>query len=129
MVNVFEPALLITGLTGLLVGAGLGEWLSQTLPKYRVLIALALWAPVLVCVVLGLGIRPAVNPPSVVTITTVHAGLFMAVLGLVMGAGIMLMRRNRGQQLYGLVLGSAFGVPLLTNFWMGSAIAQATYGA
>ena len=128
MINVFEPAFLIVGLVALLAGAGIGELLCRAVPKYRIIIAIGLWLPVLSVVFAGVGITPAGDAPSHVSVSPLAAGGCMLLIGLVMGAGLMLMQRSRGQQIYGLVLGSAFGVPLLTNFWMGSALAQATYG-
>lgn len=129
MPDIFQPVFITVGVLAVLVGGLVGEFVARVVPHQRILIAVSLWVGVGVMTFAGIGLRQPEETPHVLTVGDFAVIRHMAVVGLMLGAGLMLSRRARMQQVFGLAGLAVIGLPLATNFWLGAGLAQATYGA
>ncbi|MEQ9316348.1 MAG: hypothetical protein RLN72_10895 [Henriciella sp.] len=133
MLNIFDPAFLIAGAFGLLVGAGIGEFLAQKLPAQKILIAICLYVAMAVSILAGAdfsaimqGVVADHGSADGAIMWTVTRQIFM--LGLLSGAALFLHQRGRPQQVVALCISAVIGLPIMMNIWMGAGITYSTQG-
>ncbi|MEM5516659.1 hypothetical protein WNY37_06835 [Henriciella sp. AS95] len=133
MVNIFMPGFFLLGGLGLLVGAGIGEFLANKFPHQRFIIAMCFYAALAVAILAGAdfnqmmsGMMADGRNPQGSLIWYVGRQIFM--LGLFSGAALFCQQRRRSAQVIALGVSGVIGLPIMMNIWMGAGISYAKSG-
>ncbi|MGB3626854.1 MAG: hypothetical protein WA989_13550 [Henriciella sp.] len=133
MVNIFLPGYFLLGGLGLLIGAGIGEFLAQRFPHQRFLFAIGLYLALAVAIFVGADVE-ALLSGLMASGRNVDAGLVWFVgkriflFGMISGAALFCQQRQRTPQIFALAVSGVIGLPIMMNIWMGAGMTYATQG-
>lgn len=133
MTNIFLPGYFLLGGLGLLVGAGVGEFLARRFPHQRFLIVMALYLGLAVSILSGADVETLISgmvasPGEVQHGVVWVVGRQIFLLGVMSGAALFCQQRQRTSQVFALAVSGVIGLPIMMNIWMGAGMTYATQG-